>query len=200
MGGVISAVGRVVDGAIGTDIAGDKAYGRALDAQGNARDQANYASEQAWKRQQEEMAPWKALGTRALASLESGDFMKNDPGVAFRMEQGQKAIDAGLAARGMANSGAALKELARYGQNFGSQEYNNAWNRQNALANYGNQASTALGNYAGGHGANLANNAIGYGNAAAGSIMGQRGEMNNTFNGLLQGGAMVAGAMSGKGK
>lgn len=194
MGGVVSAVGGLVDNALGTDIAGNKAYGRALDAQGNARDQANAASEQAWKRQQAEMEPWKAAGLKALSSLQDGSFFQQDPGYQFRLDEGNKAMNAAMSARGMAGGGAALKELTRYGQGFASNEYQNAFNRTNQLANYGNQASMSLGNFAGGHGANLSNNAIGYGNASAGATMGQRGEMNNTFNGLLGfGGTLLGG-------
>lgn len=175
-----------VDNAIGTDISGKKAYGQARDAQGRARDQANAASEQAWKRQQAEMEPWKAAGLKALSSLQDGSFFQQDPGYQFRLEEGNKAMNAAMSARGMAGGGAALKELTRYGQGFASNEYQNAFNRTNQLANYGNQASMSLGNFAGGHAANISNNEIGYGNASAGATMGQRGEMNDTFNGILK--------------
>jgi hypothetical protein len=69
--------------------------------------------------------------------------MEADPGYAFRLSEGQAAIDRSAAARGGLQSGAALKAAAEYGQNMGSQEYNNAYNRfmttQAAQAqNYGN--------------------------------------------------------------
>jgi len=69
--------------------------------------------------------------------------MEQDPGYAFRLSEGQKAIDRSAAARGGLQSGAALKAAAEYGQNMGSQEYGNAYNRfmttQAAQAqNYGN--------------------------------------------------------------
>jgi hypothetical protein len=69
--------------------------------------------------------------------------MEADPGYAFRLEEGQKAIDRSAAAKGGLQSGAALKAAAEYGQSMGSQEYQNAYNRfmttQNAQAqNYGN--------------------------------------------------------------
>jgi len=56
------------------------------------------------------------------------DFQQ-DPGYAFRVSEGQKALDRQAAARGGLISGGALKAAARYGQDMGSQEYTNAFNR-----------------------------------------------------------------------
>ena len=55
--------------------------------------------------------------------------MEQDPGYAFRVSEGQKAIERSTAARGGLQSGAALKAAARFGQEMGSQEYQNAFNR-----------------------------------------------------------------------
>lgn len=55
--------------------------------------------------------------------------MEQDPGYQFRVSEGQKAIDRSTAARSGTQSGAALKAAARYGQDMGSQEYGNAFNR-----------------------------------------------------------------------
>lgn len=54
-----------------------------------------------------------------------------DPGYDWRMSQGLNALDRSAAARGGLQSGAALKEAARYGQNFASNEYQNAYSRWN---------------------------------------------------------------------
>jgi hypothetical protein len=55
--------------------------------------------------------------------------LEQDPGYAFRLAEGQKAIERSTAARGGLQSGAALKAAARFGQEMGSQEYQNAFNR-----------------------------------------------------------------------
>jgi hypothetical protein len=55
--------------------------------------------------------------------------MEQDPGYAFRLSEGQKAIERSTAAKSGLQSGAALKAAARYGQEMGSQEYQNAFNR-----------------------------------------------------------------------
>jgi len=52
-----------------------------------------------------------------------------DPGYAFRMTEGLKALDRQAAARGGLISGAALKASQGYGQDLASQEYMNAFNR-----------------------------------------------------------------------
>lgn len=76
-----------------------------------------------------------------------------DPGYAFRLSEGQKAIERSTAARTGLQSGAALKAAARYGQEMGSQEFSNAYNRfrdtqglrRNALAGVVGYAPTAAG-------------------------------------------------------
>ena len=64
-----------------------------------------------------------------------GDFtmekFQEDPGYAFRMSEGLKALDRTAAARGGLISGSALKAASRYGQDMASQEYQNAFNRYN---------------------------------------------------------------------
>lgn len=52
-----------------------------------------------------------------------------DPGYAFRLKEGMKALEHSAAARGGLISGAAMKGAQRYGQEMGSQEYMNAFNR-----------------------------------------------------------------------
>jgi hypothetical protein len=66
------------------------------------------------------------------ASLMQGftaqDFQA-DPGYAFRMAEGMKALERSAAARGGLLSGATLRGTQRFGQDLASQEYQNAFNR-----------------------------------------------------------------------
>jgi hypothetical protein len=57
------------------------------------------------------------------------DQFNADPGYAFRLKEGQKALDSQAAARGGLISGNALRAAVGYGQEMGSQEYQNAFNR-----------------------------------------------------------------------
>ena len=53
----------------------------------------------------------------------------NDPGLAFRLAEGEKMLNNSLAAKGGALSGAAVKSAMRYGQDYASNEYANVYNR-----------------------------------------------------------------------
>lgn len=56
-------------------------------------------------------------------------YKYEDPGYAFRLQQGQQALQNKAAAGSGAFSGAALKDLLGYNQDMASTEYNNAFNR-----------------------------------------------------------------------
>lgn len=108
-----------------------------------------------------------------------------DPGAAFRMQQGTGAINTNAAARGSGLSGATLKALAKYGSDLASQEYQASYNRfadqrnfkQNEMgqrygrmsdmAGYGERAAANLGNLATAYGQNMGNLAIQRGNVNA---------------------------------
>lgn len=72
----------------------------------------------------------------------TGDDVLKDPSFQFRLDQGRKALEASAAGRGVLRSGGTLKDVLSYGQNFGSQEYGNVWNRalQEYDTNRGNAA------------------------------------------------------------
>jgi len=71
----------------------------------------------------------KAPGYGSLArNFTMADFQA-DPGYAFRMSEGLKALDRQAAARGGLISGGALKAAQGYGQDLASQEFMNAFNR-----------------------------------------------------------------------
>jgi hypothetical protein len=66
-----------------------------------------------------------------LKAFTNEDFVK-DPGYEFRQAEGEKGINRALAARGGFTSGAALKALDRYNQDYASNEFSNAFNRDAA--------------------------------------------------------------------
>jgi hypothetical protein len=121
------------------------------------------------------------------------DF-EQDPGYAFRLAEGQKAIERSAAARGGLQSGAALKAAARYGQEMGSQEYANAFNRYQvnranqlnplqSLMGAGQSAANTLTSAAGQQGQNQASNIYNAGQARASGYVGSA----NALSGALQG-------------
>jgi hypothetical protein len=120
------------------------------------------------------------------------DFV-TDPGYLFRLTEGQKAIDRSAAARGGTQSGAALKAATRYGQEAGSQEYGNAYNRYqtnrtNQLQPLGNlvgtgvSAATNTAAAAGNYGVTGGNTIMAGGAANAAGQLGVGNTINNALN------------------
>ena len=101
------------------------------------------ASELEYRQYQEDVArqkPFYDVGVNALPELVEAsryqpftmDKFQADPGYAFRLKEGQKTLERSAAARGGLLSGGTGKALQRFGQEFGSQEYTNAFNRYQA--------------------------------------------------------------------
>lgn len=59
----------------------------------------------------------------------TADTLPQDPGYQFRLREGQRALENSATAKGMTFSGPQAKALQQYGQEMGSQEYQNAYNR-----------------------------------------------------------------------
>ena len=119
---------------------------------------------------------------------EYGGYTKT-PGYDFRLQQGQDSLQAGAAARGGLYSGAAMRDLLKYGQDYGSNEYGNYLARLGARADTGmsaaqmsgsasQQAAAGVSNALGNIGNAQAAGAIGVGNAIAGGIQNGLGAWN----------------------
>lgn len=139
-----------------------------------------------------------------MKDFSAQDF-QTDPGYAFRLSEGQKALDRSAAARGGLFSGETLKANDQYNQNFASNEYQNAYNRYqnnrttkyNFLSNAaggGQIAANNLGNVGAQYASNIGNALqTGYGNAANARASGYIGQ-GNAWNGAIGG---VGNAVSG---
>jgi hypothetical protein len=119
---------------------GSEAAGKAADTQAGA---ANRAADLQYKQYQDTVKrqkPFYDVGVNALPELVAAskytpfgmDQFQADPGYAFRLSEGQKALERSAAARGGLLSGGTGKALQRFGQEMGSQEYTNAFNRYQA--------------------------------------------------------------------
>ena len=166
-------------------------------------DAANRAADLQYKQYQEDVArqkPFYDVGVNALPELVKASKytpfgmqqFQQDPGYAFRLKEGQQALDRQAAARGGLISGGALKAAQRYGQEMGSQEYTNAFNRYQAerQARLGPlQSLTGMGQTTaqqiGAAGSNMAGN-VGnaIGSAAAARASGYVGGANALTSGL----------------
>jgi hypothetical protein len=70
-----------------------------------------------------------APGGEFTQTLNADNFKALDPGYDFRLQQGQQALERAQNATGGMSSGASLKALTRYGQDYASGEFGNAYNR-----------------------------------------------------------------------
>lgn len=139
-------------------------------------------------------------------SFGMSDFQA-DPGYAFRMAEGQKALQRSAAAKGGLMSGAALKAINQYGQDLASQEYQNAYNRYNSnqtnlfnrlgsLAGVGQTSANTLGSLGQNSASNIANTMMDAGNARAGGIAGRA---NQWQSGLASLGSGLSSLFNGGG-
>lgn len=187
---------------LGSGLLGARSANQAASTQADAATQAADLQRQQFERQVELQAPFREAGVRALGKLEGASEytpfgmqqFQQDPGYAFRLKEGQRALDQQAAARGGLISGNALRAAQRYGQEMGSQEYQNAFNRYQlerqaklgplqTLAGVGQTSAQTLGaagqNYATGAG-----EALGAGAQARAS--GYMGQANVLAGGLNQ--------------
>ena len=180
---------------------GSQAAGSAADTQAAASDRASALSNEQYKQTRTDQMPFLEAGVGALNKLtplasnyKPFDYnaMTADPGYGFRLSEGQKSLDRAAAARGGLISGSALKAATRFGQDMGSQEYTNAFNRYQAeraaqlnplqsLAGLGQSAATTLGQAGSSNAANVGNLITG---GAAASAAGRVGEANAITGGL----------------
>lgn len=141
----------------------------------------------------------------SLAQKFGMDDFQTDPGYQFRLDEGQKALERKLNASGKTYSPEAAKALLEYNQNFGSNEYNNSYNRFNidqdnlfnrlaTLSGFGQTASGQIANA----GQNYANQGTelytGMGNAVTGANLANKANNSSMFNSLLGAGAQLGGA------
>jgi len=185
----------------GSALLGANAARSAASTQAAAADRAAELQNQQFQQTREDLAPYRAAGQTALNALTplATNYQKfgmaqfqQDPGYGFRLAEGQKALDRSAAARGGLISGGALKAAQRYGQDMGSQEYMNAFNRyqteRNAqlnplqsLAGVGQTTANQLGQFGAANAANVGNLMTG---GAAAQAAGRVGAANAATGGL----------------
>lgn len=165
------AVSAVAAATIGSAVISSSAAKSAAKTQSNAANQAADAQLQATREQLAQqqamynqnvarMNPFVQAGQGALSQLAAGtkaggQFVtpfsqtqfQADPSYQWRLQQGQKALQASAAAKGLLMSGQGAIDIANYGQNAASQEYQAAYNRYNDTQNQiFNRLTTLAGN------------------------------------------------------
>jgi len=160
--------GKVLEGAQKgwDDLSGKTAEEAAKDAarlQAAAGDRALAENMRQFDIGQENLAPWLKAGKGALSEQQSlmgmgGDTagqmraLQASPGYQARLLQGQKGLNAGLAASGGMGSGKSITAGSMYNQDYASNEYGNRLNQLAAMSGTGQTTANQMG----GLGANYA--------------------------------------------
>jgi len=173
---------------------------KAGDTQAGAMDRASELQYKQYQQDVKRQKPFYDVGVNALPELVSAsryepftmDKFQADPGYAFRLSEGQKQLERSAAARGGLLSGGTGKALQRFGQEMGSQEYTNAFNRYQAertarlqplqsLTGMGQTTAQQIGQQGQQMASNIGNN---IGSAAAARASGYVGTANALTGGL----------------
>lgn len=120
------------------------------------------------------------------------DQFQADPGYAFRLSEGMKALERSAAARGGLLSGATMKGAQRFGQDLGSQEYANAFNRYQveraaalnplqSMAGMGQTTAQQIGQAGSTMAQNVGQTMMGAGAARASGYVGQANALNQAL-------------------
>jgi hypothetical protein len=224
------AAGIVAGGSLLGGIFGASGAKKAAKAQLQAAREANALQEKMFNQQVALQEPFRQAGLTTQSELMrqfglggdatsagygnmlrdfSAEDFQADPGYAFRLQEGLKGMDRQAAARGGMISGAALKAATRYGQDMGSQEYQNAYNRynQNRSTRYnmltgqqavGQNATNAQTQAAGNYGQQAGQTLMDMGNARASGYMGAANAWSNALQGA--GNAYMQGQVLNKWK
>jgi hypothetical protein len=203
-----AGLGLAAGGALGALSSSRQQSGAAQDAAGiyaASGDRASDIQRQMFERQVELQRPFREAGEQALNKLiPASDYQtfgmqqfQADPGYAFRLSEGQKALERSAAARGGLMSGGALKAAQRYGQEMGSQEYQNAFNRYQteqqsrlnplqSLAGLGQTGAQNIGSAAQQYGVNVGNIGMGAGAAQGNALMAGAQARGSAYQGIGQ--------------
>lgn len=207
-GAIVGGIASLAGGLLSSNAASD-----AADAQVEAANKATKLQKQMWLKQLELQKPFYEAGLKGQEALLNylgigGDpnapgygagmkpfdasMMYSDPGYQFRLQEGVNALNKQAAARGGLMSGSALKATERYGQDYASGEYQNAfnryWNQRNQILNpmqsllgQGQTTATNLGNAGQTYGANAGNTIQAAGQARASGYVGGANALNSAL-------------------
>jgi hypothetical protein len=215
---------------IGGAVISSKGAKSAAETQAQAAADASSVQKEMFEENRADLAPWREAGELSLDRLQTllgltGDTtaegygslttpyqsftppnMIDDPSYQFRLSEGLKGIERSAAAKTGTLSGAAVKDMARFNQDYASGEYANTWNRglnawnANQANYYTGQANqfnrmqslAGMGENAAGQTANLGSatanqigqNIIGAGNATAAGQVGSANAWSGTLGNL----------------
>ena len=165
----------LLNGAMGAD-----ASRNAANTQADSANRATALQRQMYEEGVQRMQPFYKTSVdannslRRLMGMDGGNTLEelqSDPGYQIRLSEGMNGVQHSAAARGGLLSGATLKAMQKYGQDFASNEYTNRYNRLSSLAGNG-QVAGNMNSSGANFGSNAGNNMMAAGNAQAAGTMG----------------------------
>jgi hypothetical protein len=115
----------------------------------------------------------------SIPAMTQGGGFESSPGYQFRLNEGLDALDSRLAAQGLRNSGARQEAITEYAQGAASADFNDQFNRLQALRG-GSQANVSSANgLAGGALADANQSTLAAGTARASGFTGAANALNN---------------------
>lgn len=208
-GAILGAGASIVGGLLGS-----RASKKAAQTQADSANRASEIQKEMYDQTRKDLDSYRVAGGNALEQMMgkmapqgyfnqtyTGQALYNDPSYKFRLQQGLDAVEQSSAGRGNLLSGATLKALNNYAQDYASQEYSNAYNRFNAdqtnqynrlsnLIGMGQNAAVQQGNAGMQTGQAVANNTMAGANAIATGQIAQNNAWTNTLGQL----GTIAGA------
>lgn len=196
--------GTTIVGAVGGALIASDSSRSAANKQADAANASTDAQERMYQQTREDNAPALQARNTALQRLQallgtnstpSGADVQNEAGYQFGLGQGQQALQRQATARGMSNSGQALTAAARYGNDYATTKYNDAfnrlqssrqqsWNEGASLAGLGQTGASQVA-ASGQNAANVASsNALAVGNTQAAATIAQGNTWANAGNQL----------------
>jgi len=139
------------------------------------------------------------VGGDPTAASRAFDTFRNSDGYQFRLNEGQKAVQSALGARGFLDSGAAQKALLAYGQGQASDEFGRYMGYLTGQQGVGLTAASAQAGVGQGYAANVAANNNNAANTASNAALANAGSINSALNSAVSSYALNQGLKSSYG-
>jgi len=187
--------GAAIGASIGGSIDQSNATKDAANTQRDALNQASATSNAQFDAIQKRDQPLVDARNQSLAKMKqllgldtsAGSptaVIRNDPGYQFGLDEGNRALNNRLNARGMRNSGAALMEAQRYGNDYATTKFDNSFNRLASVAQLGQVGANSINQAGQNNATTVGNNLISAGNVGAANSLSQGNIWANTGNQL----------------
>jgi hypothetical protein len=203
------AAGIYAGGSLLSSLLGSSAAKRAASQQARSAQAALDLQRDLFGQTKAELSPYLQAGREGLSELSrrtlSGEFnkpftaemMAADPGLQYRMEQANLALERSSAARGRLLSGGTIKSIVQLNQALASQEYGAAYernrtanmdefNRLSTLSNTGLSAAGYLSGAREGFGTSASNLMTGIGAVQAGGTIGAAESQIGGIEGIMK--------------